>query len=49
MPIGNGRSDATKDRIRREWKLVLVMRNRLLDSHAFTCCCGDEVTTSYRF
>ena len=47
MPIGNGRGDAKKDRLRREWELVPVMHTRLLNGHTITCCCGDEVTTNY--
>jgi len=47
MPIGNGRGDAKKDGLRREWELVPVMHTRLLNGHTITCCCGDEVTTNY--
>lgn len=50
MPIGDGRGDANKARIRQEWELVPVLHTRLLKGQRIECCCGDPVgSTYYRF
>jgi len=47
MPIGDGRGDAKRRRIRETWELIPVLHTRLLNGQQIQCCCGDPVTSTY--